>query len=175
VISTSYGNQALVRIPNEEVREAYAGWLSSFADLSTGMFIKLFRYMTEGDIEHFVKQYSNMLSQSLSYHDTATDSEAVYHALFLGMCMTLGDHYHVTSNREYGDGRADIRMESRSAAYPHVVIEFKKGEEADLARLSQEALQQIHDKKYTAGLTCKIVCLGLAHSRKKCAAAYEVK
>ncbi|MDR0949751.1 MAG: AAA family ATPase, partial [Lachnospiraceae bacterium] len=90
VISTSYGNQALVRIPNEEVREAYAGWLSSFAALSTGMFIKLFRYMTEGDVEHFVKQYSNMLSQSLSYHDTATDSEAVYHALFLGMCMTLG-------------------------------------------------------------------------------------
>jgi hypothetical protein len=65
-------------------------------------------------------------------------------------------------------------MESRSAAYPHVVIEFKKGEEQDLQRLAGEALQQIHDKDYTAGLTGKIVCLGLAHSRKKCAAAYEV-
>jgi hypothetical protein len=108
------------------------------------------------------------------YIDKGTDSEAVYHALFLGMCMTLGDHYHVTSNREYGDGRADIRMESRSDAYPHVVIEFKKGEEQDLQRLSQETLRQIYEKEYTAGLTGKTVCLGLAHSRKKCAAAYEV-
>jgi hypothetical protein len=174
VTSMSYGNMACVRIPNEEVREAYAGWMSSFAALSTGMFIKLFQCMVNGDIDRFVKQYSNMLSQSLSYHDTATDSEAVYHALFLGMCMTLGDHYHVTSNREYGDGRADIRMESRSSAYPHVVIEFKKGEEQDLQRLAGEALQQIHDKDYTTGLTGKIVCLGLAHSRKKCAATYEV-
>jgi hypothetical protein len=197
VTSMSYGNMACVRIPNQEVREAYAGWMSSFAALSTGMFIKLFQCMVNGDIDRFVKQYSNMLSQSLSYHDTATDSEAVYHALFRGMCMTLGDHYHVTSNREYGDGRADIRMESRSSAYPHVVIEFKKGEEKDLQRLAGEALQQIHDKDYTmippalaginsevksvlcfshytAGLTGKIVCLGLAHSRKKCAAAYEV-
>jgi hypothetical protein len=124
--------------------------------------------------DRFVKQYSNMLSQSLSYHDTGTDSEAVYHALFLGMCMTLGDHYHVTSNREYGDERADIRMESRSPAYPHVVIEFKKGEEQDLQRLSQEALRQIYEKDYTAGLSGKTVCLGLAHSRKKCAASYEV-
>jgi hypothetical protein len=174
VTSMSYGNMAIVRIPNQEVREAYAGWMSSFAALSTGMFIKLFQCMVNGDIDRFVKQYSNMLSQSLSYHDTATDSEAVYHALFLGMCMTLGDHYHVTSNREYGDGRADIRMESRSSAYPHVVIEFKKGEEQDLQRLAGEALQQIHDKDYIVGLTGKIVCLGLAHSRKKCAAAYEV-
>jgi hypothetical protein len=174
VTSMSYGNMAIVRIPNEEVREAYAGWMSSFAALSTGMFIKLFQCMVNGDIDRFVKQYSNMLSQSLSYYDTATDSEAVYHALFLGMCMTLGDHYHVTSNREYGDGRADIRMESRSTAYPHVVIEFKKGEEQDLQRLAGEALHQIHDKEYTAGLTGKTVCLGLAHSRKKCAAAYEV-
>jgi hypothetical protein len=174
VTSMGYGNMAIVRIPNEEVREAYAGWMSSFAALSTGMFIKLFKSMVNGDIDRFVKQYSNMLSQSLSYHDTGADSEAVYHALFLGMCMTLGDHYHVTSNREYGDGRADIRMESRSTSYPHVVIEFKKGEEQDLQRLAGEALQQIHDKDYTAGLTGKIVCLGLAHSRKKCAAAYEV-
>jgi hypothetical protein len=88
--------------------------------------------------------------------------------------MTLGDHYHVTSNREYGDGRADIRMESLSSAYPHVVIEFKKGEENDLQQLAEKALQQIHDKSYLAGLTGKIVCLGLAHGRKKCAAAYEV-
>jgi hypothetical protein len=89
-------------------------------------------------------------------------------------------------------------MESRTPAYPHVVIEFKKGEEADLVRLSQEALQQIRDKDYTlippalaginsdvksglcfshytAGLIGKTVCLGLAHSRKKCVAAYEVK
>jgi hypothetical protein len=175
VTSMSYGNLATVRIPNEEVRGAYAGWMSSFAALSTGMFIKLFQCMVNGDIDRFVKQYSNMLSQSLSYHDTGSDSEAVYHALFLGMCMTLGDHYHVTSNREYGDGRADIRMESLSTAYPHVVIEFKKGEEQDLQQLSMEALQQIYDKNYTAGLTGKIVCLGLAHSRKKCAAAYAVK
>jgi hypothetical protein len=115
-----------------------------------------------------------MLSQSLSYHDTASDSEAVYHALFLGMCMTLSDYYHVTSNREYGDGRPDIRMESRFAAYPHVVVEFKKGEEENLQQLSENALQQIKDKNYTVGLNGKIVCLGLAHSRKKCAAAYEV-
>jgi hypothetical protein len=174
VVSAGQYNQMIVRIPNEEVREAYAGWLSSFAALSTGMFFKLFQYIVNGEVERFVKQYSNMLSQSLSYHDTSSDNEAVYHALFLGMCMTLSDYYHVTSNREYGDGRPDIRMESRFTAYPHVVVEFKKGEEENLQQLSENALQQIKDKNYTAGLNGKIVCLGLAHSRKKCAASYEV-
>jgi hypothetical protein len=91
--------------------------------------------------------------------------------LFLGMCLSLQNLYRITSNAESGDGRSDIRMESLSPERPHFVIEFKQGE--DTAALKEEALQQIRDRRYRAGLSGEVVCLGVAHNKKRCEIAYE--
>jgi hypothetical protein len=48
--------------------------------------------------------------------------------------------------------------------------EFKQGE--DIAKLKKEALQQILDNRYYAGLQGEALCLGIAHNKKKCEIAY---
>jgi hypothetical protein len=97
--------------------------------------------------------------------------ENAYHMLFLGMCITLRGAYKVTSNLEAGYGRSDITLESLNPANSHVIIEFKQGE--DLERLKEEALEQITAQKYYAGLNGEVICIGLAHDKKRCQMVYK--
>jgi hypothetical protein len=92
--------------------------------------------------------------------------------LFLGMCISLNNIYKITSNIESGHGRSDICMESLSPAdRPHIIIEFKQGE--DIEALKKEALDQILENEYCAGLTGEILCLGIAHDKKRCELVYK--
>ncbi|MDR1603586.1 MAG: PD-(D/E)XK nuclease domain-containing protein [Gracilibacteraceae bacterium] len=69
-------------------------------------------------------------------------------------------------------GRSDIRMESLRPDHPHIVIEFKQGE--DTTKLKSQALSQIKEKRYYAGLQGKVLCLGVAHNKKKCEIMSEI-
>lgn len=76
-----------------------------------------------------------------------------------------------TSNRESGHGRSDIRLEALKPGYVHVIVEFKEGEKIE--RLKEEALNQILDHRYYAELCGPVLCIGLAHNKKKCAMSYK--
>ncbi|MFI3238356.1 MAG: PD-(D/E)XK nuclease domain-containing protein [Lachnospiraceae bacterium] len=80
--------------------------------------------------------------------------------------MYLKKHYRVTSNIESGDGRADIMLEALILEYPHIVIEFKQGE--DVEKLANDAIQQIEERQYAVDLRGEIILLGVAHNKKKC-------
>ncbi|MCL2126316.1 MAG: PD-(D/E)XK nuclease domain-containing protein, partial [Oscillospiraceae bacterium] len=67
--------------------------------------------------------------------------------------------------------RSDILMESLSGDRPHVVIEFKQGEEIET--LKDDALRQILDNRYYEGLRGEVLCMGVAHDKKRCALAHE--
>jgi len=93
--------------------------------------------------------------------------------LFLGMCISLRGVYKVTSNMESGHGRSDIMIEALDPGRRcHVIIEFKQGEDID--KLKEEALSQIEEKKYYAGLKGKVLCIGLAHNVKRCEMVHKV-
>lgn len=92
--------------------------------------------------------------------------------LFLGMCITLRGAYKVTSNIENGYDRSDITLEALISSHSHVIIEFKQGE--DLERLKEGVLQQIMDNQYFAGLKGEVICVGIAHDKKRCDMAYKV-
>ena len=92
--------------------------------------------------------------------------------LFLGMSVYLDSYYDVYSNREDGYGRSDIVLKAKRPQDIHVVIEFKQGEAVE--RLSKEALAQIHQNKYYAGLNGEILLMGIAHAKKKCSISYDV-
>jgi hypothetical protein len=167
-----------IRIPNGEVYETFKKWMISWTGIRGNRFIELLELLSKGDMEAFSKCYSRILEDTISYYDTEKDNRYIYRALFLGMCMTLGDDYHVTSHHEYGDGRPDIRMESLRPSRPHVVIEVKSTRDEDcggipLEKLKNLALQQIHEKNYYSGLHGDIILLGLAHDGKKCQAVCE--
>ena len=91
--------------------------------------------------------------------------------LFLGMCISLNNLYKITSNVEAGYGRSDIIMASLSEARPHIVIEFKQGDEND--ELKETALQQILENRYYDQLHGDVLCIGIAHDKKRCSMAYQ--
>jgi hypothetical protein len=153
-----------VRIPNGEVRSEFLTIVSDMAHLQSAELTEMFRFLLAKDLDGFMSIYRKLVLNCTSYHDA---KENAYHMLFLGMSFTLGDLYKITSNIETGHGRSDIRMESRDpAARPHIVIEFKQGEDVD--RLKEEALAQISENEYLAGLAGEVLCLGIAHDKKKC-------
>lgn len=121
------------------------------------------------DMKRFFSLYQDIVISCTSYMDA---KENAYHMLFLGMCITLRGVYHVSSNIEAGYGRSDITLQSLSPAHSHIIIEFKQGK--DIEGLKQDALQQILDNKYYTGLRGEVVCIGLAHDKKKCDMTYKI-
>ncbi|MEM7403291.1 MAG: PD-(D/E)XK nuclease domain-containing protein, partial [Myxococcota bacterium] len=73
------------------------------------------------------------------------------HMLLLGILSHVVDDYRIRSNRESGDGRADITMVPLDLAQPGVMMEFKQAStQQELEQAAQEALAQIQAKDYSA-------------------------
>lgn len=83
------------------------------------------------------------------------EPERFYHGLVLGMMLSLGDRYVMTSNRESGFGRYDILLKPQSSADDGIIFEFKvinPETEKNLKDTAKAALEQIMDRKYAAVL-----------------------
>lgn len=162
---------AIVKIPNEEVLSEFQMIVASIAGVRGVELEKMFACLLKKDMDEFITIYRQLVISSTSYMDA---KENAYHMLFLGMCMTLRGAYKVSSNIESGHGRSDVLLESLHSAYSHMIIEFKQCEEEQLEAKAQEALKQIKDKKYYAALDGEVICVGLAHDKKRCEMVYEV-
>ncbi|MDR0220507.1 MAG: PD-(D/E)XK nuclease domain-containing protein, partial [Lachnospiraceae bacterium] len=157
-------NYMTVRIPNGEVRREFQTIISERAHFKNRDLDDMFGFLLAKDLDGFMKIYRKLVLGCTSYHDA---KENAYHMLFLGMSFMLRELYKITSNIESGHGRSDITMESLdSAARPHIIIEFKQG--ADVEKLKTEALDQIIENEYHAGLAGEVLCIGIAHDIKKC-------
>ena len=154
---------AIVKIPNGEVMAEFQVLVSEIAGIDGMDLRQMFDALLKKDMERFLKIYRGIVISCTSYMDA---KENAYHMLFLGMCITLKGLYRVTSNLESGYGRSDVMLEAQKAGYPHVVIEFKQGK--DLEKLKKEALRQILDQKYYAKLRGQVICIGIAHDKKRC-------
>jgi hypothetical protein len=75
----------------------------------------------------------------------------------------------VTSNKEAGKGRYDIRIAPRDKRHRGFLLEFKTAaSEKAMGECANEALAQIMKKEYTQGLEAsQILCLGMAFCGKK--------
>lgn len=158
----------VVKIPNNEVLSEFQSLIAEQSGVDRMDLQQMFHHLLRGDMDSFLSIYQDIVISCTSYMDA---KENAYHMLFLGMCITLRGAYKVTSNLESGYGRSDITLESLSSYGSHVIIEFKQGE--NIKHLREEALQQILDQQYYTGLKGKVVCVGLAHDKKKCDVVYK--
>ena len=142
----------------------------------------MFEYMIEGRFSDFsssynefihallqddldaMNEYKNRVSiETFSFFDAGkrqseySEPERFCHGFVLGLMVDLKKRYAITSNRESGFGRYDIILEPRSEKDNAIIIAFKvrKTRESSLEETLQNALQQIEDKKYEAGLIAK--------------------
>ena len=151
-IPTSYARY-LLRIPNEEIKQVYSMEILNtiIEGVDKDTFDRLFNLLCTGQNEDFTYLLQKILLRFASTYDTA-NKESFYHGFMLGMAaLFLGRSYAVESNRESGYGRFDLAIFPKDTSKAGVLMEFKAAEcESMLQEKSQEALQQIEDKKYDA-------------------------
>jgi len=158
-----------VRIPNNEVKSEFQKIVAEQANIQNDDLKEMLNSLLHMDMDGFMAIYRKIVLSCTSYFDA---KENAYHMLFLGMCISLRGMYKITSNIESGHGRSDITMESLSKGIFHVIIEFKQGE--DISRLKEEALSQIIENQYYAGLSGQVLCIGIAHNIKYCEIEYKL-
>ncbi|MEM7588586.1 MAG: AAA family ATPase [Myxococcota bacterium] len=145
------GSEAVLRIPNQEVRIAYGRLaLRWFSEKSPDFLPNMLRSLEEGEVEIFAQELSTFAQGSLSYFDFATSQpERVYHALMVGLVAGLSGRYRIRSNRESGAGRPDLLLIPYDAKKLGIVMEFKVVDSEDkLQQAAQTALEQILQKDY---------------------------
>ena len=159
----------MVKIPNGEVMSEFQTLTAELSGIDRLDLQQMFGCLLNKDMEGFLRLYREIVITCTSYMDA---KENAYHMLFLGMYITLRGSYKVTSNLETGYGRSDITLQAMSPKDLNVIIEFKQGD--DIEHLKEEALKQIFDNCYYAGLSGEVLCMGVAHDKKRCGISYRV-
>lgn len=129
----------------------------------------LFTAIEQGDCEKFGNFVSDQLLDTISFFDYA---ENYYHGFLAGLLKT-SQQYGIYSNRENGMGRSDIIMKTPSVRGRAVILELKVAREfREMEHCCREALRQIEEKDYAAGLQAegyqKIQKYGICFYRKEC-------
>lgn len=165
-----------VSIPNREIAAVYKSEILSHL-LQMGAIArttadKIAESLYENDMKKLQQAIAEYMDKSISFYDAG--AEGFYHGFTLGLAALMDNHYMIKSNRESGDGRYDIALVPREDRYPGIIMElkWKSGlNEESLEALSDEALEQINDRKYDSEMkndgVGKILKLGIAFSGKK--------
>ena len=79
-------------------------------------------------------------------------AENFYHGFLLGLLGGM-QGYKKLSNRESGEGRYDIVLKPYDEQQPAIILELKHVQRfTEMEGMCQEALKQVEDKHYDAGL-----------------------
>lgn len=157
-----------LRIPNEEVkiifRKTVVQWFNE--RIMTVDRSELFKALWQGDDGKATEIISDILFETISYHDYKED---FYHAFVAGIFTGAG--YIVKSNREQGYGRTDISVRDRS--HRRVMIIEAKHTDSDrrLEAACREAVAQIGERRYAEEFRKgyrSVICYGIAFYDKQC-------
>lgn len=164
-----------VRIPNVEVKSVYKNTILNWfqKSLKKQDFHGFYKALEEGDAQTIGDMISCQLMSVISFYDSA---ESFYHGFLAGI-LSQSEDYLVKSNREAGNGRADLLLKSPSLRGRSFILEFKVSENINqLEADARKAVEQIIEKNYAQELRTegyrKIACYGIAFYRKDCAVCY---
>jgi hypothetical protein len=160
-----------MKIPNAEVATIYRDTVLRWFEQKVKQYdLSAFHNaVIDGDAAAVERELSNILMQTISYHDY---SEGYYHGFFLGLIRSIKGLY-LESNRESGLGRPDIILKPGYIDKPVYIIELKVADSArNLDKKCDEALEQIISLQYEEGLRAerydKFVHYGIAFYKKGC-------
>lgn len=163
-------------IPNREIRELFVRqiqeWFKDESRADEGKLRAFCEAFPKGDAKTVEELLNAYLWKSISIRDTAVRKERkenFYHGLLLGLLQFESD-WDISSNAESGEGYSDILI--RTGNRVGIVIETKYAEDGNLEKGCREALDQIKEKKYDAGLQKdgmkEIRRYGIAFCKKNC-------
>ncbi|MCD8012260.1 MAG: ATP-binding protein [Lachnospiraceae bacterium] len=177
-----YGNLVRLKIPNNEVRDIFSGFILELFEekvAEDGTLVTEFcAALKNGDTADVERIFTKAMGKTISIRDTAVKKEFkenFYHGLILGILLFKSD-WGVSSNREAGDGYYDLQIEIEEEEIG-IVIEVKYAEGGNLDAACTEALDQINKNNYTAELKeddmHKILKYGIACFKKQCRVVLE--
>ncbi len=165
-------------IPSLEVREIFTSQIMDMfkedAKKDGESLDALCIALQDGDAKETQYQLRNYLKKTISIRDTFARRELkenFYHGMLLGLLAFKGS-WVVSSNREAGEGYADILVEIDDDEPMGLVIEVKYARDGNLDASCQEALAQIKGRQYGAAFYDedieKILKYGVAFYKNKC-------
>lgn len=172
-----------LKIPNEEVREVFKYQIQElFQDTvlkDTEELRAFWNALAGGKASEVEERLTNALSRTISVLDpkgSEKEKEKFYHAFLSGLLVGNGT-WGVLSNKETGDGYADlmVEMDDPNAA---MILELKSVEKvSELQNACDRAIKQIHERRYDAYLRDEgrsdIWIYGIAFYKKRCKVAAE--
>ncbi len=134
--------------------------------------------LRSGDPENVEKIFTEYLKRTVSIRDTAVRShmkENFYHGVLLGI-LGVKSRWGVTSNREMGEGYADILVEPDTGDMG-IILEVKYAHDGDLDAACRRALEQIVHTGYEETLEDDgvehVLKYGIACYKKRCRVMLE--
>ena len=137
-----------MKIPNIEIATIYENSISYWFEQRIKQTDRspLVRALETGDCEAAEDFINRQLADTISYYDYA---ENFYHGFMAGLLVNIGG-YSVKSNRESGNGRPDIVMQTVQVRKGRVILlEFKiAGSVAEMDAACDRGLAQIEEQHY---------------------------
>ena len=165
-------------IPNKEVREVFVlqirEWFNRVVANDRASTEKINRGFLEGNVEDIQQELTHFLGESISVLDTKArneEKEIFYHGILIGI-LKNNANWAVRSNRESGDGYADILIKPKNPD-TGIVIELKYARSfKELDQACERALEQIKDRRYDEALRedgrNEVLAYGIAFWKKRC-------
>ena len=162
-------------IPNQEIRE----WFNQIVANNRASIDKINQGFLEGKAETIQRELTMFLGETIRVFDTKArneEKEIFYHDILLGILKNYPG-WVVKSNRESGDGFADILLKPKNPD-AGIIVELKDVRSLhDLDQACERALEQIKDRRYDTELRedgrNDILAYGIAFCRKRCKVVVE--
>lgn len=162
-------------IPNQEIRE----WFNQIVANNRASIDKINQGFLEGKAETIQRELTMFLGETIRVFDTKArneEKEIFYHDILLGILKNYPG-WVVESNRESGDGFADILLKPKNPD-AGIIVELKDVRSLhDLDQACERALEQIKDRRYDTELRedgrNDILAYGIAFCRKRCKVVVE--
>lgn len=165
-------------IPNQEIREVFVQhireWFNQIVANNRASIDKINQGFLEGKAETIQRELTMFLGETIRVFDTKArneEKEIFYHGILLDILKNYSG-WVVKSNRESGDGFADILLKPKNPDVG-IIVELKDVRSLhDLDQACERALEQIKDRRYDTELRedgrNDILAYGIAFCRKRC-------
>ncbi len=171
------GRRMQLAVPNLEIRDIFVTQIMEFFKENVrGDGDTLNRFcdaLLQEDAEQVEKIFAWYLRKTISIRDTAVRKdlkENFYHKVLLGI-LGVKTRWGISSNREMGEGYADILVEP-DTGNAGIMIEVKYAHDGNLDAACKEALRQIEYTRYEDDLKDdgveNIIKYGMACYKKRC-------
>ena len=165
-------------IPNKEVREVFVSqineWFNGVVKNDSSSTKIIVSGFLEGKIDDIQRELTMFLGETISVLDTKArneEKENFYHGILIGILKNYSG-WAVKSNKESGDGFADILLKPKNPDVG-IIIELKYARSMnELDKACERALEQIKDRRYDTELRedgrNDILAYGIAFCKKRC-------